>query len=68
VVTVTAACNDRLYSLAEIQAAFPPTQVSLVVRATQQGISQDFSKVEAEVIAEMKLRHPELWSGAWEQA
>jgi hypothetical protein len=65
--TVTAAYNNRLYSLAEIQAAFPPTQISLVARATQLGISQDFSEVEAEVIAEMKLRCPELWSGAWEQ-
>jgi hypothetical protein len=65
---VTAAYNDRLYSLAEIQAAFPPSQISLVARANQQGINQDFSEVETEVIAEMKLRCPELWNGAWEQA
>jgi hypothetical protein len=65
---VGAVYNDRLYSLAEIQAAFPPTQISLAARADLRSISQDFSEVEAEVIAEMKLRCPELWSGAWEQA
>lgn len=66
--TVKATHNDRIYSLAEVQAAFPPTPPSPPVRATTQYVRQDLSKVEAEVIAEMKLRCPELWSGAWEQA
>jgi len=65
---VSAAYNDRVYSLSEVQAAFPPTQSSPPVRATPRNFRLDLSTIEAEVIAEMKLRCPELWSGAWEQA
>jgi hypothetical protein len=65
---VTAAYNNRIYSLAEVQTAFPPTQPTPIQYQTRLGSNDDLSKVEAEVIAEMKLRCPELWTGAWEQA
>jgi hypothetical protein len=66
--TVTATYNNCVYSLSEVQAAFPPIQIDSAKRTTPQNVSHDLSKVEAYVIAEMKLRCPELWSGAWEQA
>ncbi len=65
---VTAAYNNRIYSLAEVQAAFPPTQPIPTQYQTRQGSTDDLSKVEAEVVAEIKARCPHLWSGAWEQA
>ena len=65
---VTAAYNNRIYSLAEVQTAFPPTQPTPIQYQTRRGSNDDLSKVEAEVIAEIKVRCPQLWSGAWEQA
>lgn len=65
---VTAAYNNHIYSLAEVHAAFPPTQTTPNQYQTRRGSNDDLSKVEAEVIAEMKARCPHLWSGAWEQA
>jgi hypothetical protein len=65
---VTASYNNHVYSLAEVQAAFPPTQPTPTQYQTRQDSTDDLSKVEAEVIAEIKARCPELWSGAWEQA
>ncbi len=66
--TVTATYSSCAYRLAEVQAAFPPIQPIQTQRKTRQGSAESLSQVEAEVIAEMKLRCPELWSGAWEQA
>ena len=65
---VTASYNNRIYSLAEVQAAFPPTQPTPTQYQTRRGSTDNLSKVEAEVIAEIKARCPQLWSGAWEQA
>jgi hypothetical protein len=65
---VTASYNNRIYSLAEVRAAFPPTQPTPTQYQTRRGSTDDLSKVEAEVIAEIKARCPQLWSGAWEQA
>ena len=65
---VTASYNNCAYSLAKVQAAFPPLQSLRVQHDGRQVVSQDLSKVEAEVIAEIKARCPQLWSGAWEQA
>ena len=65
---VTASYNNRIYSLAEVQTAFPPTQPTPTQYQTRRGSNDDLSKVEAEVIAEIKVRCPQLWSGAWEQA
>jgi hypothetical protein len=66
--TVTATYNNCVYSLAEVQAAFPPLRLNPAQQDNRHRATGDFSKVEAEVIAEMKLRCPELWTGAWEQA
>lgn len=65
---VTASYNNRIYSLAEVQAAFPSRQPTPTQYQTRRGSNDDLSKVEAEVIAEIKARCPQLWSGAWEQA
>ena len=64
---VTASYNNRIYSLAEVQAAFPPTQPTPTQYQTRRGSTDNLSKVEAEVIAEIKARCPQLWSGAWEK-
>jgi hypothetical protein len=65
---VTAAYSNRIYSLAEVQAAFPPTQPTPTQYQTRRGSTDNLSKVEAEAIAEIKARCPQLWSGAWEKA
>lgn len=64
---VTAAYNNRIYSLAEVQTVFPPTQLSPTQYQQRRESNDDLSKAEAEVIAEIKARCPQLWSGAWEQ-
>jgi hypothetical protein len=64
---VTAVYNNCIYPLAKVQAAFPPTQPSPNQHQTRQESTDALSKIEAEVVAEMKVRCPELWSGAWEQ-
>jgi hypothetical protein len=65
---VTAVYNSHIYSLAEVQAAFPPTEPAPIQHQTRQESADTLSKIEAEVVAEMKARCPELWSGRWEQA
>jgi hypothetical protein len=65
---VTAVYNSHIYSLAEVQASFPPTEPTPIQHQTRQESADTLSKIEAEVVAEMKVRRPELWSGTWEQA
>jgi hypothetical protein len=64
---VTAVYSSHIYSLAEVQAAFPPTQPTPIRHQSRQESTDALSKIEAEVVGEMKVRCPELWSGAWEQ-
>lgn len=66
--TVTATYNNCVYALAEVQNAFPPMQRTPIQHHTCQRSTDDLSRVESDVVAEMKLHYPELWSGAWEQA
>ena len=65
---VKAAYNNGIYSVEEVQVAFPITQPTPNQCQTLRGSNGDLSKVEAEVVAEIKARCPQLWSGAWEDA
>jgi hypothetical protein len=65
---VKAAYNNGIYSVEEVQAAFLITQPTPTQYQTRRKRDDALSKIEAKVMAEMKARCPQLWSGAWEDA
>ena len=65
---VKAYYNNCIYSLLEIQAAFPPVQAMPTQYPRPRESADALFKIEAEVMDEMRTRCPELWSGQWESA
>ena len=66
---VTAEYSHKIYSLAEIQDAFPTMGQSLApVQKPNTPTNGDSSDIEQHVIKQIKSKHPDLWNGNWTNA